>query len=95
MAQTKADIQQILTAVENLQTALTHLQTASSSADETIQVCKQQGWQSSSAAPKFYQDAGRWQTDHDELVRFTTNLIPLLQQAAQDLQRAEAALGGA
>ena len=94
MAQTKADIQKILAAVENLQTTLSQLQSAATTADDAIQRCKSQGWQSTSAAPTFYSDAATWQTDHEELIKFTSELIPLLQAAARDLQQAEAALAG-
>jgi cytochrome c556 len=94
MAQTKAEIEKILQAVENLQTTLSQLRTASDQADGVIQMLKTQGWQSTSAAPKFYSDAANWAADHQELIQFTNELIPLLQAAADDLRRAEAALAG-
>jgi len=94
MAQTKAQIEHIVTSMENLQSALTQLQNAAQQTDGIVQQLKTQGWQSTSAAPKFYSDAANWQTDHTELINCTSKLIPQLQEAITELRKAEAALGG-
>jgi uncharacterized protein YukE len=94
MAQTKAQIEQILRAVENLQSTLTQLKGAADQSDGVIQTLKARGWNSSEAAPAFYGKANQWSTDHQELITFANEMIPLLQQAADDLRKAEAKLAG-
>ncbi|MBA3822702.1 MAG: hypothetical protein H0X24_02215 [Ktedonobacterales bacterium] len=89
MAVTRAELEQLLSAISNLENSLQHLRTAANNTENASTTLAQQAWQSSEAAPTFQRNLATWQTDHNELVRLTTQLIPLLQEAERELRTAE------
>lgn len=89
MAITRADLDQIMTAITNLEQSLQTLKTAATTTEDAANTLAGQGWQSTEAAPTFQRNLSMWQADHQELIRLTNQLIPLLQEAHNDLQTAE------
>lgn len=88
MAYTRANIQEMLQALDHLEGTLAGLNRAADDAENALNSIRT-AWQSSDAAPAFAQKVTIWQNDHQELIQLTKGLIPLLEAAKDDLQHAE------
>ena len=88
MAVTKANLPQMLSAIQSLNDALPQVQGIGNRTDDALSSV-QASWQSPSAAPAFYQHLQTWQSDHQALTTALNQLLQALSDAHTDLQAKE------
>jgi uncharacterized protein YukE len=85
---TRAQLGDMLTAVQNLSDAIPQANSIGNQTDDTL-TSVQAHWHSPTAAPTFYQKLTTWQSDHQELKTMLANLSQTLTEVYQDLLKKE------
>lgn len=91
MGLTKANLAQMLTAIQNLDDALPQVNSVDRQASEAL-ANVQASWRSPSAAPAFYQHMQAWQEDQQTLTSALNQLLTALSDAHNDLLTKEQSL---
>ncbi len=84
----KANLQQMLTAIQNVSDVLPQMRNVDAQAEEAL-TAVQAAWRSPTAAPKFYQHLQSWQEDHQSLNTALNSLAQALTEAHADLLKKE------
>ncbi len=90
MTITKANLQQMMNAVQNLEEALPQVTHVETQADDALAAVRA-SWRSPEAAPAFYHHLQTWQADHQSLTSTLTQLSSVLAKVHKDLLTKEQA----
>jgi uncharacterized protein YukE len=88
MAITKANLQKMLNAIQNISDALPQMHSVDNQTEAAVGAV-QAAWRSPTAAPKFYQHLHTWQEDHQTLNTTLDSLTRALSDARTDLLKKE------